>query len=487
LSSPVSWPDGGLWIVASTSGDVDWQVAAAAVAAAANVRVAVLAIGPDQRPGDLLAGRVATWLVAGDGGTDPLSAEDVAGLVRVLRRTHGLVLAAGPGLLMPLGRDDWTLTDLAVALSAPVVVVTGAGPDARNHTTLALGALSGRGVKAAVVAIGADDDDDGLPVAPAGRIPADAADRPDEFAGAAPDWLDPILHATGPRPKADKPPPPQGRTVGGRRVVLVLMAVFLSAVVLACGLAFLNRPASQGEEGWRFETTVQVTAEARAMTPRPVFPVPSAVPRPTRPATAVCPQNRPGVMPARVTAATRRRVDAAWKRIEDWLARHAPASRRALRPPATAARIDRAQRQMSVAFPADLVASLRRHDGVSSMGFDLPPFYNPMAVDAIVADRTVSCEVMANLESAQNGWWDPGFVPFAADGSGGCLLVDQRPGGHGRVGDFDPENSTHFENWPASVTELLEGTARSLETGRPYAGRYRPQVSPGGALDWAIG
>jgi hypothetical protein len=77
-------------------------------------------------------------------------------------------------------------------------------------------------------------------------------------------------------------------------------------------------------------------------------------------------------------------------------------------------------------------------------------------------------------------------VPFATDGSGGCLLVDQTDGGHGRVGDFHAEDGTHFEGRPASLTELLEGTARSLETGCPYAGRYRPKVGPDRVLDWEI-
>jgi hypothetical protein len=77
-------------------------------------------------------------------------------------------------------------------------------------------------------------------------------------------------------------------------------------------------------------------------------------------------------------------------------------------------------------------------------------------------------------------------VPFAQDGSGGCLFTDQRAGGHGRVGEFYPEDGTSFERWPASFVELLEGTAKSLETGRPYAGNYRPKVGADGLLDWDI-
>lgn len=83
-------------------------------------------------------------------------------------------------------------------------------------------------------------------------------------------------------------------------------------------------------------------------------------------------------------------------------------------------------------------------------------------------------------------WWHRAFVPFATAGDGGCLLVDQRPGGHGRVGESYPEDGTGFDRWPASVVELLEGVAQALESGKPYAGRYRPVVNAGGRLDWEV-
>jgi len=463
---------------------VDWQTAAAALAAAAQVRVAALAIGPVPPPGELLLGRVSTWLQVNDGGDDPPSVQDVAGIVAALRETHGLVLVtAVPGLLVPLGGGGWTLADLAAALSAPVVVVTDAGPDAANHTTLALGALSGQGIPAAVITLGGTPEHEDLPVTPAGRIPADAADRPDEFSASAPGWLNPILHGTHGRPRAVPAPEvqPSGTTVSGRRAVLALLAIFVSAIVAACGLALVNRPDSRDAQV-RF--TNVVPAQGYEVSAQPA-PRPTLA-RPTRATTSVCPQYAAGVVPARADAAARRRVDAAWKRIEAWLAGHAPKSRRALRPPATPARIDRIQRQMSVAFPAELVASLLRHDGVAEMGFDLPPFFSPMSVDAIAADWTVNCEVMADIPGTQDGWWHAGFVPFATAGDGGCLLVDQRPGGHGRVGEFYPEDGTSFERWPASVGELLEKTASSLETGRAYENRYAPKVDAEGALDWEI-
>ena len=56
-------------------------------------------------------------------------------------------------------------------------------------------------------------------------------------------------------------------------------------------------------------------------------------------------------------------VTEAWARIEEWLARHTPASAAALAPPADPADIAAAEAALGLAFPPELVESLRRHDG----------------------------------------------------------------------------------------------------------------------------
>ena len=538
-------------MVVGTSGDVDWQLAAAALAAASRSRVAMLVVGEAPAPSPMLAGQVATWLSLRPGdGADLTGVVEVVRLVATLRATHGLVLvAAPPGLLVPLGRDDWTLADLATALPARAVVVTSAGAEASNHTTLTLGALAGHGIPAAVITVGAEDDVDWLPVTPAGHIPAD---RPDDFAAAAPGWLDPILHATSGRAKTRKPPKPQtpkpqdpqpqagvraespgphdqspassgdtdrgneahgqaapagqaadtpspvslgqartggglrrpggepaARTVSGRRVVLVLVAVFAVAAFVACGLAFVNRATPERER--QSGTTFGQKSAGVQMVPMPSRAV---VPRATRPASAVCPEYFAEVIPARPDRATQARVGAAWKRIESWLAGHAPKTRRALRPPTSQAAIDQMQARMSVAFPPDLVVSLRRHDGVGGLESVLPPFYAPAPLTRIHSEWARNCGVMANVGNL-GVWWDKAFIPFATAGDGGCLVLDQRDGGHGRVGEYFAENGTAFERWPASVTEYLEKTAAALESGHPYDGHYRPKVTDG-VLDWDI-
>jgi cell wall assembly regulator SMI1 len=527
---PISWPGGGPWVLATTSAALDWQLPAAALAAASTVRVAALVLGGRQPPHELLLAGLASYLEAGEGAADPLTLDEAAALVRTLARTHGLVLVVGvPGLLVPVGRAGWTLTDLAAAVSAPVVVVTDEGPDSVNHTTLALGALTGRGLAAAVVTVtvtaepvaepvpepvaepvpepvaepvpepvaepgepvaepGApeegtgDDGSGGLPVAPAGRIPADAAERPDEFAAAARRWLNPILHASAGRPKAETPAPrpsERGPTTSGKRAVLLLVGVFVSLTLVVCGVAFCGRTVTTHSV-----VRIEATGHARSEILRPqIQPVPAA----TRVASAVCPEHRGRIAPTTPSRAAVKRVDAAWKRIEDWLAVAAPRSRRSLRPPATAEAIAELQKRMSVSFPPDLVASLLRHDGVTAGGFPLPFFYQPLPVDRIAGDWLSTCTALADVFPAgDSGWWDRAFVPFAASSDGGCLLVDARVGSHGRIGEFFDEEGVDFTMWPASLAELLEKTAQSLETGRPYENRYRPKVSPAGTVEWDV-
>ncbi|HEX5205973.1 MAG TPA: SMI1/KNR4 family protein [Actinoplanes sp.] len=477
------WPGRGPWMIAATSTGVDWRAAATVLAAVAEVPVAVVVVGGGIAAGDPIRGHLATVLELTAAGE--LSLERARDMVVTVNWAHGLVLVGSDaGLLVPVGRDGWTLADLADAVGAPAVVVTGPGPDAVNHTTLALGALAGHGIVAAVVTIG-EVDEESLPVAAAGRIPAEL---PDDLSQAA-EWLDPALRATPPPGPVTPAPEAAGPGTGGRapvsgkRLVLALLAVFVAMVLVVCGVAWFGRGSAD----------VKYSAGQVPATRYSAYVAPAPNPAtPARPRTAVnaCPQNAGGVRVARPDKATTARVDAAWRRLEKWLAKHAPATARSLRPGAPAARIDAIQRQMSVAFPPDLVASLRRHDGVTwTAGFAVPPFYVLEPLDEILGDWKVTCGVVSGEVgdwAGENPWWHKAFVPFARDGGGGCLFADQRPGGHGRVGEFYPDDGTDFSRWPASFVEMLEGTATSLETGHPYGGRYRARVDADGTLDWDI-
>ncbi|MDR7275947.1 AAA family ATPase [Catenuloplanes atrovinosus] len=325
----------------------------------------------------------------------------------------------------------------------------------------------------------ADAHADRLPVALAGRIPA-GVDSLDAEAARA--FLDPLLHARHPapaRPSSPAAPAPPQPAASGTRVAVALGALFVTMSLGAVGLAFCNRPAVQ-------QTTTEVTVTPRWRDTYPA-PTPSSTGVPVE---NVCPTNRPGLTPTRPDPGVTSRVDGAWQRIETWLAAKAPASRQTLRPAADPAAIDAAQRRMSVRFPPDLVASLLRHDGTTAEqtdAFPLPFDYRPLSTTEIADTWQQQCDMLAGTPIlAGGGWWDAGYVPFAGGPEIGLLLVDQRPDGFGTVGDFHNDGGVRFGEWrPASIAELLERTATSLETGEPFAGRYRPALA-GDRLEWII-
>ncbi len=124
--------------------------------------------------------------------------------ISALEATHVIVEGAG-GLLVRLDTSDGTLLDLAVLLSAEVVVVVDAGLGTLNHTELTVAALRARAIEPAGLVIGAWPSSPGLaeecnivdlprlsgvPLLasiPAGVAALDAA----AFAAAVPGWFSP--------------------------------------------------------------------------------------------------------------------------------------------------------------------------------------------------------------------------------------------------------------------------------------------------------
>jgi len=132
------------------------------------------------------------------------SAEQIVDAVRSVDRPGRLTLVEGAGgLLVELAAGGITLRDLAVELSAPVLVVCEAGLGTLNHTALTLEALENKSVSCAGLVIGS------WPTAPGAAeefnrgaltllapvravLPADAATlAPADFAVMARDAFDP--------------------------------------------------------------------------------------------------------------------------------------------------------------------------------------------------------------------------------------------------------------------------------------------------------
>jgi len=165
-------------VVSGTGTDVGKTVVTAAVAALAassGLRVAVVKPVQTGEPpgpsGDLdtvrrLAGVTDTYELARFG--DPLSPEaaaraagrpplDLAAAAVFVKQLHAdLILVEGAGgLLVRYDAAGATIADLAVMLSAPVLVVTTPGLGTLNHTALTLEALARRRLRLAGVVIGA--------------------------------------------------------------------------------------------------------------------------------------------------------------------------------------------------------------------------------------------------------------------------------------------------------------------------------------------
>lgn len=88
-------------------------------------------------------------------GLPPVSLPAAAARIEELAVSHRLVVVEGTGgLLVRFDEEGATLADLARMLSAPVLLVTGAGLGTLNHTALTLEAMAHRGVEPAGVVIG---------------------------------------------------------------------------------------------------------------------------------------------------------------------------------------------------------------------------------------------------------------------------------------------------------------------------------------------
>jgi cell wall assembly regulator SMI1 len=193
-------------------------------------------------------------------------------------------------------------------------------------------------------------------------------------------------------------------------------------------------------------------------------------------------------------------MNRSWARIESWLERYAPATFAALEPPADPADISAAEESIGMPFPEPLVESLHRHAGTGYRDL-LPPFYwlcGPQEIARTWHMLTRINGVPAVDEETHDGdvgrwwqgpWWHRGWLPFAADGGGGQLVIDQRPvgGRPGWIGERDKVDGGQFgkhEMW-SSLPVLFDRVATAMETGE-VLDSYERTVTEEGELDWAF-
>ncbi|MFF7788181.1 hypothetical protein [Streptomyces sp. NPDC007991] len=170
-------------------------------------------------------------------------------------------------------------------------------------------------------------------------------------------------------------------------------------------------------------------------------------------------------------------VEESWARVDAWPARHAPLSHATLRPPASQAGIEDAERTLGVPFHPDLVASLPCHDGVEPEVRAVQlAFYGPLCA---VADIVRNTTVLRSLGADEAGLpLTLGIGRRASDG----LFLAGRPGPHhGQVGRRFDEDLPSFAHWP-SLRHVLADLADALEGGLTFLGRV--PVAVAGKLGW---
>ncbi|MDX3134669.1 SMI1/KNR4 family protein [Streptomyces europaeiscabiei] len=187
-------------------------------------------------------------------------------------------------------------------------------------------------------------------------------------------------------------------------------------------------------------------------------------------------------------------INESWSRIEVWLAENAPRTFAKLAPPAEPSAITAAEEAIGLTFPDPLTESLLRHDG-TGYAVLLPPFWMPSSTHGILKAWRRRTEIYASIfadaedtdpEAEDGPWWHRQWIPFAADGGGGELVIDQRPTRlRGRIGDAFHQDGCRFlphAMW-ASLPTLLDMTATAMETGERLNG-YARVVTDERRLDW---
>jgi cell wall assembly regulator SMI1 len=190
-------------------------------------------------------------------------------------------------------------------------------------------------------------------------------------------------------------------------------------------------------------------------------------------------------------------VRAAWARLMGEAQRVAPRSAAAVRPPGPWAE----PAGLPVPLSEDLRTWFRLHDGCGQhFDGEILPFSWPLSLSEAVKNTLMIREIWQTSDFGQEslaeagevagiseGVWLDHYVLISADGSGGGLLVDQRPGPlHGCVQWWDKVDADHAADIVAgSVAELCDAVASALTTGAEVGG-WVP-VPGDGLLEWEVG
>lgn len=188
-------------------------------------------------------------------------------------------------------------------------------------------------------------------------------------------------------------------------------------------------------------------------------------------------------------------VAQAWTRIDTWLARHAPVTGAALAGPADANALSALQQAIGFEPPAELVDSLRVHNGLAEWAHPLP-IYPPLSTLEIAEHYLLFGEIAEAQglydpstgaielpDGAAEPWWHPQWVPFAQLEEN-AQVIDLRPGPeHGRLGVVLHDEVFTFDDAYPSLASYLTATADALDNGTQVGG-LAPYLNHSGELWW---
>lgn len=181
-------------------------------------------------------------------------------------------------------------------------------------------------------------------------------------------------------------------------------------------------------------------------------------------------------------------MDESWKRLDDLLARLAPAIHEGLRPPATEAQIASAEKAMGVRLPDDVRAAYRWHDGCTS---ELSMFVSGCqwcSLDAMVehwrqkrafckADRQRNPRNYPDPEQWWDGlstkpvWWNERWIPVGLSNTVSSVYVDMDPAPAGRRGQLIADvGMQEAQVMSPSLGTFFKCLGAHLEAGRLIAG-----------------
>ena len=176
-----------------------------------------------------------------------------------------------------------------------------------------------------------------------------------------------------------------------------------------------------------------------------------------------------------------------WVRIENWLAAHAPIVLDSLNPPAPWEEIAATEKLIGRELPDDVVRSYQRHNGQQGEGglfggelwHDMAGVRNEWSVwqGLIDGNEFEGTSSECDGDRISQDWWNPGWVPFTADGGGNSHCVDLSPGPTGVAGQviemihddgFRPWHAANFGQWLQAFADDLE--AGKYTTHKDYCG-----------------